>query len=108
MLTTALKFRSTFDRMANEDNLYDAYFHEEECGKKMMGPLGSYDWDNARRMISFLWIFYDSTLAFSFSLRVTSNMCYNEICNVEKVLNTMTDNFDLYISMITSSINEKF
>ncbi|KAK9212262.1 hypothetical protein WN943_001644 [Citrus x changshan-huyou] len=41
MLTTALKFRSTFNRMTNEDKLYDAYFREEECGKKMVGPLGS-------------------------------------------------------------------
>ncbi|KAK9175019.1 hypothetical protein WN944_027023 [Citrus x changshan-huyou] len=43
MLTTTLKFRSAFDQMANEDKFYDAYFCEEESGKKKMGPPRSYD-----------------------------------------------------------------
>ncbi|KAK9206078.1 hypothetical protein WN943_016349 [Citrus x changshan-huyou] len=108
MLTTALKFRSAFDRMAYEDKLYDAYFHEEEGGKKKIGPPGSYDWDNARRMVKFLRIFYEATLSFSSSLRVTSSTCYNEICKVEKALNTMADSLDPHISMIASSMKEKF
>ncbi|KAH9698203.1 BED-type domain-containing protein [Citrus sinensis] len=87
-LTTALKFRSAFDRMANEDKLYDAYFHEEEGG--------------------FLRIFYEATLSLSSSLRVTSSTCYNEICKVEKALNTMADILDPHISMIASSMKEKF
>ncbi|KAK9174956.1 hypothetical protein WN944_026960 [Citrus x changshan-huyou] len=108
MLTTALKFRSTFDRMTNEDKLYDAYFREEEGGKKKVGPPGSYDWDNARRMVRFLRIFYEATLSFSSSLRVTSSTCYNEICKVEKALNTMADSLDPHISMIASSMKENF
>ncbi|KAH9650680.1 putative tRNA (met) cytidine acetyltransferase [Citrus sinensis] len=91
-LATTLKFRSTFDRMANDDKLYN------EGGKKNVGPPGSYDWDNARRMVRLLRIFYDATLAFSFSLRVTYSTCYNEICKVEKTLNTIADGLDPYIN----------
>ncbi|KAK9221995.1 hypothetical protein WN944_010426 [Citrus x changshan-huyou] len=108
ILTTALKFRSTFDRMANEDKFYSANFREEECGKKNLGPPRSYDWDNARQMVRFLRAFYDATLAFSSSLKVTSSTCYNEICKVEKAHNTMADNLDPHISMIESSMKKKF
>ena len=59
-------------------------------------------------MVRFLRFFYDATLTFSFSLRVTSSMCYNEIYKVEKALNTMADNLDPHISMIASSIKKKF
>ena len=108
MLTTALKFRLAFARMASEDKLYDAYFCKKKGRKKKIGPPGSYDWDNARRMVKFLRIFYEATLSFSSSLRVTSSTCYNEICKVEKALNTMADSLDPHISMIASSMKEKF
>ena len=94
--------------MANEDKFYSANFREEEGGKKNVGPPGIYDWDNVRQMVRFLRIFYDATLAFSSSLKVTSSTCYNEICKVEKAQNTMTNNLDPHISMIASSIKKKF
>ncbi|XP_024041867.1 zinc finger BED domain-containing protein RICESLEEPER 2-like [Citrus sinensis] len=108
MLTTTLKFRSAFDRMANEDKLSNAYSREEEGGNKKVEPPGSYDWDNARQMVRFLKIFYDATLSFSSSLRVTSSTCYNEICKVEKTLNTTADSLDPHISIIASNMKEKF
>nr|GMD23995.1 zinc finger BED domain-containing protein RICESLEEPER 2-like [Ipomoea batatas] len=33
MLFAALKYRTAFNRMADEDKLYDAYFQEDENGK---------------------------------------------------------------------------
>ena len=82
-------------------------FVKKKAGKKV-GPLGSYDWDNARQMVRFLRIFYEATLSFSSSLRVTSSTCYNEICKVEKALNTMADSLDPHISTIASSMKENF
>ena len=73
-----------------------------------MGPPGSDDWENARPMIRFLWIFYDAMLTFSVSLRVTSSNCYNEICKVEKALNSMSKNVDPHLKGLTLSMKEKF
>ena len=62
-----------------------------------MGPPGNDDWENTRRMVRFLRIFYDATLAFFVSLRVTSSNCYNEICKVEKALNSMSKSSDPHL-----------
>ena len=59
-------------------------------------------------MVRFLRIFYDPTLAFSSSLRVISSTCDNEICEVKNALNIMADSHDPHISMIASSMKEKF
>ena len=76
MLSTALKFKSAFDRMANEYKFYDAYFREKENGeKKRIGPPLNSDWESARRICKFLKTFYDATLQFSSSLKVISNFC---------------------------------
>ncbi|KAH9680959.1 BED-type domain-containing protein [Citrus sinensis] len=51
MLNTALKFKPAFDRMALEDKLYDAYFNENEGGKKKReGPPLYSDWENTNRV----------------------------------------------------------
>lgn len=59
-------------------------------------------------MVRFFRFFYDATMTFFASLRVTSSVCYNEICKVEKALNTMANNLDLQVSMMASSMKEKF
>ncbi|CAF2083288.1 unnamed protein product [Brassica napus] len=83
MLEAALKFRSTFDIMANEDRPYNAYFLEWENKKKRDGPPLEEDWDKASRLKKVLELFYDSTVAFSAFKTVTSSSCYDEICSIE-------------------------
>ena len=77
-MSTSLKFKPAFDRMALEDNLYDAYFNEKEGGRvrrKVRGHryivIGS-----ALRIVKFLKTFYDATLQFSSSLKVISHLYY--------------------------------
>ena len=110
MFMITLKFKAAFDRMANEDMLYDTYFGEENgttrSGKRRMGPLESNDWENARRKVRFLRIFNDVTLAFFVSLRLTSSNCYNEIWKVEKALNSMSKNVDLHLKGMALSMKE--
>ncbi|XP_024046745.1 zinc finger BED domain-containing protein RICESLEEPER 2-like [Citrus clementina] len=112
MLMTALKFKPAFDRMTNEDKLYDAYCREEEgtvgSRRRMIGPMGSDDWENAQRMVRFLRIFYNVTLEFSVSLRVTSSNYYNDICKVEKALNSIYKNVNPHLKGMTLSMKEKF
>lgn len=47
MLMTALKFQAAFDRMAEVDKPYEAYFLEKENNVKRVGPPGPEDWESA-------------------------------------------------------------
>ena len=53
-------------------------------------------------------IFYDATLTFYVSLRVTSSNYYNEICKVEKALNSMSKNVDPHLKGMTLNMEESF
>ncbi|XP_010559214.1 PREDICTED: zinc finger BED domain-containing protein RICESLEEPER 2-like [Tarenaya hassleriana] len=111
MLSSALKYRDAFKRMEMEDKLYENYFGEDDdsrIGKKRLGPPSENDWENAHRLIRFLKIFYDSTLAFSATTKVTSTSCYNEIIKVETVLSSLANNPDHEMSKMAKIMRFKF
>ncbi|KAH9669822.1 BED-type domain-containing protein [Citrus sinensis] len=109
MLSTALKFKSAFDRMANEYKFYDAYFREKENGeKKRIGPPLNSDWESARRICKFLKTFYDATLQFSSSLKLTLNLCYNLICQIESTLKSLCKSNDSDLSAMATKMKDKF
>nr|GMC71662.1 zinc finger BED domain-containing protein RICESLEEPER 2-like [Ipomoea batatas] len=103
-----LKYRAAFDRMANEDKLYDAYFQDNENGKKRVGPPVLNDWENVRQLVQFLKLFYDATLAFSSYKKVTSNLCFNDICTIEANLNAFSNSRDVNVSSMASEMKKKF
>ena len=47
MLMTALKFQTAFDRMAEVDKPYEAYFAKKKNNVRRVGPPGPEDWDSA-------------------------------------------------------------
>ncbi|XP_019190332.1 PREDICTED: zinc finger BED domain-containing protein RICESLEEPER 2-like [Ipomoea nil] len=108
MLTAALKYRAAFDRMANEDKLYDAYFKEDENGKRRVGLPSSNDWENVRRLVQFLKIFYDATLSFSSYKTVTSSHCFDDICTIEVNLNVFSSSKDVNMSGMAKEMKKKF
>ncbi|KAH9750902.1 BED-type domain-containing protein [Citrus sinensis] len=109
MLNTALKFKSAFDRMALEDKLYDAYFNEKEGGKKKWeGPPLYSDWENTRRIVKFLKTFHDATLQFSSSLKVTSNICHNLICQIEQFLGSLSASNGSLLGFMAIKMKENF
>ncbi|KAG7582739.1 HAT C-terminal dimerization domain [Arabidopsis suecica] len=109
MLKSALKYKVAFDRMADMDKPYDAWFKElDSNGKKRKGPPMAIDWDKARHMVRFLKAFYDSTLAFSSSIKVTSNGCYNEICKIQSSVQSMAFSDDSDLRDMASSMKVKF
>ncbi|KAH9671101.1 hypothetical protein KPL70_017221 [Citrus sinensis] len=95
MLMTALKFQAAFDRMAEVDKPYEAYFTEKENNVRRVGPPGLEDWESAERIVKFLKVFYDAILLFSASLSVTSNLCYNTIGLMESSLTALQEMKDL-------------
>ncbi|KAH9794591.1 BED-type domain-containing protein [Citrus sinensis] len=109
MLNTSLKFKPTFDRMTLEDKLYDAYFNEKKGGKKKKeGPPLYSDWENTRRIVKFLKTFHDATLQFSSSLKVTSNICFNLICQIEQSLGSLSASNDSLLGFMAIKMKEKF
>ncbi|KAH9658017.1 BED-type domain-containing protein [Citrus sinensis] len=54
MLMTALKFHAAFDRMAEVDKPYEAFFAEKENNVRRVGPPGPDDWESAERIVKFL------------------------------------------------------
>ncbi|XP_052296964.1 zinc finger BED domain-containing protein RICESLEEPER 2-like [Citrus sinensis] len=108
MLNTALKFKPALDRMAIEDKLYDAYFNEKEGGKKKReGPPLYSNWENTRRIVKFLKMFHNATSQFSSSLKVTSNICYNLICQIEQSLGSLSASNGSLLGFMAIKMKEK-
>ncbi|KAH9759845.1 BED-type domain-containing protein [Citrus sinensis] len=108
MLMTALKFQAAFDRMAEVDKPYEAYFLEKENNVKRVGPPGPEDWESAGRIVKFLKVFYDATLLFSASLSVTSNLCYDTIGLIESSLTALEGSRDPWVVAMAYQMREKF
>lgn len=82
MVTTAMKFRVAFDKMEQEDKLYNDYFLEMDKGVKRVGPPLFNDWKPIERLGRFLVIFYNSTLVVSASTSLNAYKCYGEIVTI--------------------------
>ena len=108
MLMTALKFQATFDRIAEVDKPYEAYFAEKENNVRKVDPPGLEDWESAERIVKFFKVFYDATLLFSASLSVTSNLCYDTIGLIESSLIALQESIDHWVSSMAYSMREKF
>ncbi|KAH9802118.1 hypothetical protein KPL71_001255 [Citrus sinensis] len=90
MLMTALKFQATFDRMAEVDKPYEAYFAEKENNVRRVGPTGLNDLESAERIVTFLKIIFG-----------------NDSLMVEQMTKTMKDMlnefYDAYSAFSSSS-----
>ncbi|KAK3175492.1 hypothetical protein Dsin_032587 [Dipteronia sinensis] len=108
MLESAVKLRKTFELLGEEDIHYVNYFRDDENEQKRIGPPNCDDWDNAKVFINFLATFYDITLDFSASLRVTSNIYFKSWCTIRNQLNSLTTERDPLVSKIAVSMQQKF
>ncbi|XP_010456888.1 PREDICTED: zinc finger BED domain-containing protein RICESLEEPER 2-like [Camelina sativa] len=94
MLSRAIDFRLTFDRMEAEDKMYNDYFNEVENGKKKIGLPTRTDCSAIERLVRFLIIFYNSTSVVSASTSVASYKCYGEIVTIERNLMSLSNSID--------------
>ena len=108
MLMTALKFQAAFDRMAEVDKPYEAYFLEKENNAKRVGPPRPEDWESAERIVKFLKVFYDAALLFSASLSVTSNLYYDTIGLIESSLTVLEASKDPWVVAMAYNMRENF
>ncbi|KAK3188999.1 hypothetical protein Dsin_028560 [Dipteronia sinensis] len=106
--TSAVKLRKAFEGLGEEDIHYVNYFRDDENEQKRIGPSNCDDWDNAKVFINFLATFYDITLDFSASLRVTSNIYFKSWCTIRNQLNSLTTEREPLVSKIVVSMQQKF
>ncbi|XP_010480915.1 PREDICTED: zinc finger BED domain-containing protein RICESLEEPER 2-like [Camelina sativa] len=108
MLTRAMKFRLAFQKMEDEDKLYNDYFLELVDGVKRKGSPSYTDWRAIERLVKFLGLFYTATLVFSASTKTCSYKCYGEIVTIEKNLTTLSNSYDSELSKMAIEMREKF
>ncbi|XP_048620335.1 zinc finger BED domain-containing protein RICESLEEPER 2-like [Brassica napus] len=108
MLSRALQFRVAFDKMEDEDRLYNDYFLEVENGAKRCGPPAISDWNAVEKLKRFLIIFYNSTLVVSASSKVNSYKCYGEIVTIERNFTTLANNLDPDLKLKAEDMMCKF
>ncbi|XP_019089035.1 PREDICTED: zinc finger BED domain-containing protein RICESLEEPER 2-like [Camelina sativa] len=108
MLTRAMKFRLAFQKMEDEDKLYNDYFLELVDGVKRKGPPSYTDWRAIERLVKFLGLFYTATLVVSASTKTCSYKCYGEIVTIEKNLTTLSNSYDSELSKMAIEMREKF
>ncbi|XP_056854723.1 zinc finger BED domain-containing protein RICESLEEPER 2-like [Raphanus sativus] len=108
MLTTALKFKVTFDKMEAEDKLYNDYFSELENGSTWVGPPHHMDWAAVEKLCRFLVIFYNSTLVVSASTYLNAHKCYGEIVTIATNLMALIDSYDSELKSKATEMFKKF
>ncbi|KAG7547856.1 Ribonuclease H-like superfamily [Arabidopsis suecica] len=110
MLVAALKLRVAFEKMLGEDKLYGKYFLEieEETGKKRVGPPISSTWDEVKRLVGFLRIFFNYTVGSSKSKSAASSNGYSEIATIDSNLIKLSNNVDEEVRKQATNMRDKF
>ncbi|KAL5824929.1 hypothetical protein ACOSQ3_020992 [Xanthoceras sorbifolium] len=108
MLSSAVEFRKTFERLEEEDGHYMTYFCESKNGKQRVRPPNSVHWDNTKVFIRFLETFYNITLDFSASLHVTSNAYVVGWSTILNQLRFLSVNNDQLVIAMATSMQQKF
>ncbi|KAH9792650.1 BED-type domain-containing protein [Citrus sinensis] len=108
MLEKAVAFEKAFERLKEDDGHYTNWFDEDESEKRRVGPPIDKDWENAKRLVKCLSIFYHVTLKFSSSLTVTSNNFLNEMWKVYIHLKSLVDSNDFLLNQMGYKMEEKF
>lgn len=104
MLDTAVNFEKAFARMYVDDHKYQKYC----LLSGLKGHPSTNDWKDVKAFIKFLNIFYQSTLKFSGSSYVTSNLFFHEFFNVRSSIIKYSYSDDLILIDMAERMKLKF
>ncbi|KAE8736029.1 hypothetical protein F3Y22_tig00000218pilonHSYRG00217 [Hibiscus syriacus] len=104
MLDAAVKFKTTFDRLGEQDFKY----RDELSSSKMKGLPTDLDWEHARALLPFLRAFYDATLKLSGSSYVTSNYYFHVVFGIGMRINDKLNDPNSSIKLMASNMREKY
>ncbi|PRQ36470.1 putative HAT dimerization domain, ribonuclease H-like domain, hAT-like transposase, RNase-H [Rosa chinensis] len=108
MLDLACKYKKAFMRLKDEDQQFENYFQERVGASKRQGPPRAADWEKAARLVKFLKIFYEATLKFSATKRVTANEPLLWMCTIVGELDKCIASEDPLLVSIGTSMKKKF
>lgn len=95
MLEATCKFETYFNRIEEADAQYVSYFVDI--------TLQVSDWEKACVFVQFLKVFYDITLTFKSSLKVSSNLIFHEFSKIDELLlDWMVDKYEILNGMSDS------
>ncbi|KAG7543212.1 Ribonuclease H-like superfamily [Arabidopsis thaliana x Arabidopsis arenosa] len=81
---------------------------EEETGEKRVGPPVSATWDEVKRLVKFLEIFFSCTVGSSESKSAASSNGYSEIATIDWNLIKLTNSVDEEVRRQATSMRDKF
>lgn len=93
MLEMTEQYRKAFEAMGDEGMQNVCHFDEEE-GSGRLGQPKDMNWKNVKVFVEFLRLFYGITCTIFSSLYVTSNECWQQVCQVKEQLGGMCESVD--------------
>lgn len=108
MLEVAIKFQKAFERLEEEDPQFVTDLSRGSSNDPSKGPPKERDWEVARVLVAFLSKFYDATRKLSGTLYCTSNMYFQEVCNILSTLNGWAEDADIELQCMAFAMKEKF
>jgi hypothetical protein len=108
MLEGAEKCRAAFQLMQEFDKNITTTLNEEKNVKDGLRPPTFFDWNRIKIFLKFLKLFYDAIMRILGSLYCTSNMYFQEICEIQMHLQEYIDNGDHVLSSIAERMMEKY
>ncbi|XP_060183248.1 zinc finger BED domain-containing protein RICESLEEPER 3-like [Lycium barbarum] len=109
MLNTAQHFEKAFDRFEFFDENFKTYHATHVCEDgSVAGTLECDDWVNVRNAVNFLERFYELTIKASGSHYITSNVHFEDICELDAYLKACVASEDLSLSKMAERMREKF
>ncbi|XP_060189294.1 zinc finger BED domain-containing protein RICESLEEPER 2-like [Lycium barbarum] len=109
MLDTAQHFEKAFDRFDFFDENFKTYLATHVCEDgSVAGPVACDDWANVRNVVKFLERFHELTVKVSGSHYVTSNVHFEDICELDVHLKVCLESEDVSLCIMAERMRQKF
>ncbi|XP_054791204.1 zinc finger BED domain-containing protein RICESLEEPER 2-like [Prosopis cineraria] len=93
---------------ARPDDNIDAFAYSRQAPLKHNGPPNKQAWNKARFFLKFLKVFYDVTLQFSSTLKVTAHTCFHQIALIQELLDENVESDDPLLREMSLSMKRKY
>ncbi|XP_054780792.1 zinc finger BED domain-containing protein DAYSLEEPER-like [Prosopis cineraria] len=93
---------------ARPDDNIDAFAHSRQAPPKRNGPPNKQAWSKARFFLKFLKVFYNVTLQFSSTLKVTAHTCFHQISLIQELLDENIESDDPLLREMSLSMKSKY
>ncbi|XP_054813399.1 zinc finger BED domain-containing protein RICESLEEPER 2-like [Prosopis cineraria] len=97
-----------YRQSARPNNNMDVFAYSRQAPPKRNGPPNKQAWNKARFFLKFLKVFYDVTLQFSSTLKVTAHTCFHQIALIQELLDENIESDDPLLREMSLSMKSKY